>query len=272
MSESMTLSIAIAGAGGRMGRALVRAAAHDPRFQVCGGTERGDGQFLGIDLGALAGVAPLMMNTSETANLAADKAQVWIDFTSPDGTVAALDSLIGTPVKAAIIGTTGLTPEQEAKIAAHAKRIAIVRSGNFSLGVNLLAALVEQAAQRLGPEWDIEITEAHHRRKVDAPSGTALLLGDAAAHGRNVKLVDARLKPHDGVTGPRKEGGIGFSVIRGGGIVGEHDVRFIAEREILTLSHQATDRAVFADGALAAALWVANKPPGLYSMRDVLGL
>lgn len=272
MSESMTLSIAIAGAGGRMGRALVRAAAHDPRFQVCGGTERGDGQFLGIDLGALAGVAPLMMNTSETANLAADKAQVWIDFTSPEGTVAALDSLIGTPVKAAIIGTTGLTPEQEAKIAAHAKRIAIVRSGNFSLGVNLLAALVEQAAQRLGPEWDIEITEAHHRRKVDAPSGTALLLGDAAAHGRNVKLVDARLKPHDGVTGPRKEGGIGFSVIRGGGIVGEHDVRFIAEREILTLSHQATDRAVFADGALAAALWVANKPPGLYSMRDVLGL
>ena len=272
MSESMTLSIAIVGAGGRMGRALVRAAAHDPRFQVCGGTERGDGQFLGIDLGALAGVAPLMMNTSETANLAADKAQVWIDFTSPEGTVAALDSLIGTPVKAAIIGTTGLTPEQEAKIAAHAKRIAIVRSGNFSLGVNLLAALVEQAAQRLGPEWDIEITEAHHRRKVDAPSGTALLLGDAAAHGRNVKLADARLKPHDGVTGPRKEGGIGFSVIRGGGIVGEHDVRFIAEREILTLSHQATDRAVFADGALAAALWVANKPPGLYSMRDVLGL
>ena len=272
MSESMTLSIAIAGAGGRMGRALVRAAAHDPRFQVCGGTERGDGQFLGIDLGALAGVAPLMMNTSETANLAADKAQVWIDFTSPEGTVAALDSLIGTPVKAAIIGTTGLTPEQEAKIAAHAKRIAIVRSGNFSLGVNLLAALVEQAAQRLGPEWVIEITEAHHRRKVDAPSGTALLLGDAAAHGRNVKLADARLKPHDGITGPRKEGGIGFSVIRGGGIVGEHDVRFIAEREILTLSHQATDRAVFADGALAAALWVANKPPGLYSMRDVLGL
>ena len=272
MSESMTLAIALAGAGGRMGRALVRAAAHDPRFQVCGGTERGDGQFLGIDLGALAGVAPLMMNTSETANLAADKAQVWIDFTSPEGTVAALDSLIGTPVKAAIIGTTGLTPEQEAKIAAHAKRIAIVRSGNFSLGVNLLAALVEQAAQRLGPEWDIEITEAHHRRKVDAPSGTALLLGDAAAPGRNVKLADARLKPHDGVTGPRKEGGIGFSVIRGGGIVGEHDVRFIAEREILTLSHQATDRAVFADGALAAALWVANKPPGLYSMRDVLGL
>ncbi|MGQ0531607.1 MAG: 4-hydroxy-tetrahydrodipicolinate reductase [Caulobacteraceae bacterium] len=268
----MTLSIAIAGAGGRMGRALVRAASHDSRFIVVGGTERSDGQFLGIDLGALAGVAPLMMNTSETANLAADKAQVWIDFTAPEATIAALDALAGTPVHAAVIGTTGLTAEQEAKIAEHAKRIAIVCSGNFSLGVNLLAALVEQAAQKLDPDWDIEIVEAHHRRKADAPSGAALLLGEAAARGRNVKLSDARLKPHDGITGERTRGGIGFSVIRGGGVVGEHDVRFIAEREILTLSHQALDRAVFADGALAAALWVADKPPGLYSMRDVLGL
>jgi 4-hydroxy-tetrahydrodipicolinate reductase len=268
----MTLSIAIAGAGGRMGRALVRAASHDPRFLICGGTERSDGQFLGIDLGALAGVAPLMMNTSETPNLAADKAQVWIDFTAPAATIAALDALAGTPVRAAIVGTTGLTVEQEAQVAEHAKRIAIVRSGNFSLGVNLLAALVEQAAQRLGPDWDIEITEAHHRRKADAPSGTALLLGEAAAQGRNIKLSNARLKPHDGITGERKQGGIGFSAIRGGGIVGDHDVRFIAEREIVTLSHRAMDRAVFADGALAAALWVADRPPGLYSMRDVLGL
>lgn len=255
-----------------MGRALVRAASEDPRFNVCGGTEQSGGQFLGFDLGALAGVAPLMMNTSDTANLAAEQAQVWIDFTAPGATIAALEALEGTPVRAAVIGTTGLTPAQEDQIAAHAKRIAIVRSGNFSLGVNLLAALVEQTAQRLGPEWDIEITEAHHRRKADAPSGTALLLGDAAAHGRNVKLPDARLKPHDGITGERKQSGIGFSVIRGGGIVGEHDVRFIAEREVLTLSHQALDRAVFADGALAAALWAADKPPGLYSMRDVLGL
>ena len=268
----MTLSIAIAGAGGRMGRALVRAATDDPRFVVCGGTERSDGQFLGIDLGALAGVAPLMMNTSGAANLAADKAEIWIDFTAPAATIAALDALAGTPVKGAVIGTTGLSATQEGQVAAHAKRIAIVRSGNFSLGVTLLAALVEQAAQRLGPEWDIEVTEAHHRRKVDAPSGTALLLGEAAAHGRNVKLKDARLPPHDGITGERKPGGIGFSAIRGGGIVGEHDVRFIAEREVITLSHQALDRAVFADGALAAAHWVSGKPPGLYSMRDVLGL
>jgi 4-hydroxy-tetrahydrodipicolinate reductase len=146
----------------------------------------------------------------------------------------------------------------------------VVRSGNFSLGVNLLAALAEQAAQRLGKDWDVEIVEAHHRRKVDAPSGTALLLGDAIAAGRNAKLADLRLAPRDGVTGPRPAGGVGFAVIRGGGIVGEHDVSFASEREVVTLSHQALDRAVFADGALAAARWAAHKPPGLYSMRDVL--
>jgi 4-hydroxy-tetrahydrodipicolinate reductase len=203
----MTLSIAIAGAGGRMGRALVRAASHDARFLVVGGTEKSDGQFLGIDLGALAGVAPLMMNTSEAANLAADKAEIWIDFTAPEASVAALEALADTPVRAAVIGTTGLSPEQEARIAQHAKRIAIVRSGNFSLGVTLLAALVEQAAQRLGPDWDIEISEAHHRRKADAPSGTALLLGEAAARGRKASLPSIRLKPHDGVTGERTIGG-----------------------------------------------------------------
>lgn len=268
----MTLSIAIAGAAGRMGRALIRAASADPRFSICGGTERREGQFLGMDLGALAGVAPLFMTTSDAADHAAEKADVWIDFTTPDATLMALDALKHTTTRAAIIGTTGLSAEQEQRIAEHAKRIAIVRSGNFSLGVNLLAALVEQAAQKLGPEWDIEITEAHHRRKVDAPSGTALLLGDAAAHGRGKALSELKLAPYDGVTGPRPESKIGFSVIRGGGIVGEHDVRFAAEREVLTFSHQALDRAVFADGALAAALWAADKPPGLYSMRDVLGL
>lgn len=268
----MTLSIAIAGAAGRMGRALIRAACADSRFNVAGGTERSEGQFLGADLGALAGISPLFMMTTEVADHAAENAQVWIDFTTPAATLAALAALKNTSTRAAIVGTTGFSAAEEAQLSEHAKRIAIVRSGNFSLGVNLLAALVEQAAQKLGPSWDIEITEAHHRRKVDAPSGTAILLGDAAAHGRNVKLSDARLKPHDGMTGPRKEGGIGFSAIRGGGIVGEHDVRFIAEREVLTLSHQATDRAVFADGALAASLWVANKPPGLYSMRDVLNI
>jgi 4-hydroxy-tetrahydrodipicolinate reductase len=261
----MTLSIAIAGAAGRMGRALIAAAAANPKLRIAGGTERAGSPSIGQDLGALAALSPLGASVSTDASAIA--ADVWIDFTTPAATLAALAA---TPARAAIIGTTGLSESDDAAIREAAKAKAIVRSGNFSLGVNLLAALVEQAAQRLGPEWDIEITEAHHRRKVDAPSGTALMLGDAAAAGRGVALTDKRLAPRDGVTGARPEGGIGFAVIRGGGIIGKHDVAFASEREVLTLSHQALDRALFADGALAAALWAAGKPPGLYSMRDVL--
>lgn len=264
----MTLSIAIAGAGGRMGRALINAAARDGRFRVTGGTERIGSNALGADVGTLVGVDPIGISVIQDARVASVGADVWIDFTTPDATVSAL-SEIGA--RSAIIGTTGLSQAQENQIAGAAQRLAIVRSGNFSLGVNLLAALVEQAAQRLGPAWDIEIVEAHHRRKVDAPSGTALLLGESAAKGRNMKLADVRLPPRDGVTGARPEGGIGFAVVRGGGIVGAHDVTFASEREAITLSHTAMDRAVFADGALAAAVWAAGKPPGLYTMRDVLG-
>jgi 4-hydroxy-tetrahydrodipicolinate reductase len=256
----MTLSIAIAGAAGRMGRALVDAAAADQRFSIVGATLR-EGSS---NTPAIA--------ATPSADAAAANADVWIDFTTPKATLDALNALAGTKVRAAILGATGFAPEQEQQIAAHATRIAIVRSNNFSLGVTLLTALVEQAAQRLGPEWDIEISEAHHRRKIDAPSGTALLLGEAAARGRGKALDDLRLPPHEAVTGARKAGGIGFSVTRAGGIVGEHDVRFGAEHEVLTLSHTALERSVFADGALAAALWAANKPAGLYSMRDVLGL
>jgi 4-hydroxy-tetrahydrodipicolinate reductase len=245
----MTLALAIAGANGRMGRALVDAAGRDARFSVAGTTTRG-----------------------ASAGAAAANAEVWIDFTTPEATIAALDALSGSRVRAAIVGTTGLSAQQETRIAEHAKRIAIVRSGNFSLGVNLLAALVQEAASKLGADWDIEIFEAHHRRKVDAPSGTALMLGEAAARGRGKALKDLRLPANDGVTGPRKDGGIGFASLRAGGIVGEHEVKFAAEREVLTLSHQALDRGLFADGALAAALWAADKQPGLYTMRDVLGL
>lgn len=246
----MTLAIAIAGAHGQMGRALINAAGSDARFSITGTTTRG----------------------GDSASAAGANADVWIDFTTPDATMAALESLGGAKVRAAIIGTTGLSPAQKDRIAEHAKRIAIVCSGNFSLGVNLLAALVEQAAAKLGPQWDIEILEAHHRRKVDAPSGTALMLGEAAARGRGSALKDVKLSPNDGVTGARKAGGIGFASVRAGGIVGEHDVVFAAEREVLTLSHSALDRGLFADGALAAALWAANKPPALYTMRDVLAL
>jgi 4-hydroxy-tetrahydrodipicolinate reductase len=245
----MTLALAIAGANGRMGRALVDAAGRDARFSVAGTTTRG-----------------------ASAGAAAANAEVWIDFTTPEATIAALDALSGSRVRAAIVGTTGLSAQQDTRIAEHAKRVTIVRSGNFSLGVNLLAALVQEAASKLGADWDIEILEAHHRRKVDAPSGTALMLGEAAARGRGKALKDLRLPANDGVTGPRKDGGIGFASLRAGGIVGEHEVKFAAEREVLTLSHQALDRGLFADGALAAALWAADKQPGLYTMRDVLGL
>lgn len=223
----MPISLAIAGANGRMGAALL-AAAKDARFTIAGSTTRG-----------------------ASTQSAAANADVWIDFTTPDATLAALDALPQTKVRAAIIGTTGLDAAQNAHIAEAAKRIAIVYSGNFSLGVNVLAALVQQAAAKLGDGWDIAISETHHVRKVDAPSGTAIMLANAT--GRAI-------------------GDIAIDSIRSGDVIGEHDVTFSSARETITLSHKALDRALFADGALVAAAWAANKPPGLYTMRDVLGL
>jgi 4-hydroxy-tetrahydrodipicolinate reductase len=259
-SVCMTVKIAIAGAAGRMGEALARAAGNG--FAVTGGTERAGSPAIGQVLGA--GVI-----SASVAQAIAD-ADVWIDFTAPQPTVDALEHLKSG--QAAVIGTTGLSPEQEDIIAKHAKRIAIVRDRNFSLGVNLLVGLVEQAAARLGVDWDIEITEGHHRRKVDAPSGTALMIGEAAAKGRGAALSDLRTPPYDGQTGARREGAIGFSVIRGGGIIGDHDAAFISDEEILSINHRALDRAIFAKGALAAARWAAGRKPGLYTMRDVLDL
>ena len=267
----MSLPIAIAGAAGRMGRALIAAAALRPDCRIAGASARGGSDVLGADAGALAGLGALGVAVSADVRVAAKDAAVWIDFTAPGATLAALDALAATQVRAAIIGTTGFSAADEAKLEAASTRIAVVRSGNFSLGVNVLAALVRQAAEKLGPDWDIEILEAHHRRKRDAPSGTALMLGEAAAAGRRAPLEALRLTPRDGITGERREGGIGFASLRGGGIVGEHDVMFATEREVVTLSHQAIDRAVFADGAIEAALWAADKPPGLYAMKDVLG-
>jgi 4-hydroxy-tetrahydrodipicolinate reductase len=269
----MTLSIAIAGVGGRMGGAIIRAVSEaQQEIRIVGGTANAGSAALGADVGAAARIQTLGVAVTADPRAAAANADVWIDFTTPDASIAALDALAGTAVRAAIVGATGATAEQEARIAAHAKRIAIVRSGNFGLGLNMLANLVREAASKLGAGWDIEIVETHHHRKIDAPSGTALLLGEAAAEGRGKALKDIRIAPRDGITGRRPEGSIGFASVRGGGIVGEHDVMFAAEREVVTLSHQALDRAVFADGALAAAIWAAGKPPGLYNMRDVLGL
>lgn len=206
----------------------------------------------------------------ETADLSL--CDVVIDFSTAEASVALARSAAETGGPALVIGSTGFTAEQEAELEKAAEKVAIVRSGNFSLGVNILIGLVQHAAQRLdAQDWDIEVTEAHHRRKVDAPSGTALMLGEAAAEGRFSDLADLRLKPYDGITGERPAGKIGFSSIRAGGIVGEHTVMFASEDEVLTLSHSAIDRSLFAKGAVAAAAWVRTRRPGLYDMQDVLG-
>ena len=197
---------------------------------------------------------------------------VVIDFSTAEASVALANQCAARGAPALVIGSTGFTPEQESELAAASEKIAIVRSGNFSLGVNILIGLVEHAALRLDArDWDIEITEAHHRRKVDAPSGTALMLGEAAAAGRDAELNDLRTPPYDGISGEREAGRIGFSSIRAGGIVGEHTVLFASEDEVISLSHSAIDRSLFAKGAVAAAAWVRTRKPGLYDMQDVLG-
>ncbi len=199
-------------------------------------------------------------------------ADVVIDFTTPAASVELANTCASRGGPTLLVGATGFDEAQVAAIAKAAEKVSIVRAGNFSLGLNMLLGFVEQAAHKLGPEaYDIEVFEAHHRRKVDAPSGAALMLGEAAARGRGVALSDVAKRGRDGITGARPAGEIGFSVVRGGGIVGEHSVSFIAEDETLTLSHSARDRGLFARGAIVAARWVAGRPPGHYTMRDVLG-
>jgi 4-hydroxy-tetrahydrodipicolinate reductase len=243
------IRIAVAGANGRMGKV------------VSGLVEAETGLTLAARFDRVAGdgLAPM--------EAALDAADVVVDFTTAEASRCAER---GGP--ALVIGSTGFEDRHLTAIADAAARIAIVRAGNFSLGINMLMGLVRQAAKALPADWDIEITEAHHRRKVDAPSGTALMLGEAAATGRGLELAQAARRARDGITGERPAGEIGFSVVRGGGIVGEHSVIFAAEEEILTLSHSARDRALFARGALAAAKWVMGRPPGEYDMQDVLGL
>ena len=255
-----------------MGRSLVRAAHASQDFTIIGATERPGSGELGADIGDLGGVGALGLATQVSALEAARTADVWVDFTSPVSTLEALYSLRQTSVRAAIIGTTGFNDAEDAALRAHGDRIAVVKAGNFSLGVNLLTALVRQAAQRLGDDWDIEILETHHRRKVDAPSGTALMLAEGAAQGRGKPLSELRTPPYDGITGPRQSGTIGFSVRRAGGVVGDHEALFASEDELVSLRHVAMDRSIFARGALHAGRWAAQQSPGFYSMTDVLDL
>jgi 4-hydroxy-tetrahydrodipicolinate reductase len=250
------IRIAVGGALGRMGQAMAAAVAGDPGLALVARFDRPDLTGEGL--------------IDRDAALAA--ADVVIDFTAPAASVALAQACATRGGPALLIGATGLDETQVAAIAEASAKVAIVRAGNFSLGLNMLLGFVEQAARRLGPDaYDIEVFEAHHRRKVDAPSGAALMLGEAAALGRGVTLSDVAKRGRDGITGARPAGEIGFSVVRGGGIVGEHSVSFIAEDETLTLSHSARDRGLFARGALVAARWVAGRPPGHYTMGDVLG-
>jgi 4-hydroxy-tetrahydrodipicolinate reductase len=265
------MRLIVAGAGGRMGRALVKAIAETPGLMLAGATEGEGSPLLGQDSGVLAGLQPnRVIITSEVRplTLAADGI---LDFTVPAATVK-LAALAAETKIAHIVGTTGMSAADDAIVAEAAKTTCIVKSGNMSLGVNLLAVLTRQVAQALDEDFDIEIVEMHHNRKVDAPSGTALLLGEAAAAGRKIDLAARSERGRDGHTGARARGAIGFASLRGGNVAGEHSVIFAGSDERIELVHKATDRTIFARGALKAARWAHGRAPGLYSMLDVLGL
>ena len=250
------IRIAVSGALGRMGLAVAAAVEAAPDLVLAGRFDRPDAAGAGL----------------VDRSAALQGADVVVDFSTPAASVALAGEAATLGGPALVIGSTGFSPGEIDALAEAALRIPIVRAGNFSLGVNMLMGLVELASAALSPsEFDIEVTEAHHRRKVDAPSGTALMLGEAAARGRGVDLDRASIRARDGITGARPEGAIGFSVVRGGGVIGEHSVLFAGEDEILTLSHSARDRGLFARGALAAARWAVSREPGAYDMRDVLG-
>jgi len=264
------MRLIVAGAGGRMGRTLVRAIAETPGLALVGATEAASSALIGHDSGELAGLpANRVPLVSEVKPLTA-AADAIVDFTVPAATVA-FAALAAEAEIAHIIGTTGLSAADEAKIGEAARQAVVVKSGNMSLGVNLLAALTRLVAKALD-DFDIEVVEMHHNRKVDAPSGTALLLGRAAAAGRNIDLEAHAVRSRDGHTGARHKGDIGFAALRGGTVVGDHSVIFAGPAERIELVHRAEDRMLFARGALKAALWTRGQKPGLYSMADVLGL
>lgn len=263
------LRLLIAGAGGRMGRTLIRAAFEGRGLKVTAAIETKGSPSLGKDAGELAGIG--RSGVKITAAPPAGGFDAIIDFTIPKASLE-LASVAARGKLIHVIGTTGFSAAEEKKIAAAAKSAVIVKSGNMSLGVNLLAALAKQVASKLGDEFDIEVLEMHHNRKIDAPSGTALLLGRAAAEGRKIDLGKRSVRSRDGHTGARKPGDIGFATLRGGTVVGDHSVIFAGPSERIELSHKAEDRMIFARGALAAAKWAKGKRPGLYSMADVLGL
>lgn len=263
--------LVVTGASGRMGQTLIRLAQATDKLHLVACVERSGHAWIGRDVGEAMGGAPIGVKVTDDALEAFAKAQAVVDFTSPAATVE-FAALAAQARAVHVIGTTGLEPDHIARIDAAARHATIIRAGNMSLGLNLLVRMTQKVAAALDADWDVEIVEAHHRMKVDAPSGTALMLGQAAAEGRGVSLDAAKVSGRDGITGARAKGSIGFSAIRGGDIVGEHDVIFAGEGERVILRHIATDRAIFARGALRAAIWGQGRKPGHYDMMDVLGI
>jgi len=266
------MKLVVVGAAGRMGQALIRLIHQTPGVTLHAAVAREGSAFVGRDAGEIAGLGPIGVEITSDPLQAFLHAEGVIDFTSPATSV----TFAGLAAQARIvhvIGTTGCSLGDEEKFKAASRHARIVKSGNMSLGVNLLSVLTQQAAQALDAQnWDIEILEMHHKHKVDAPSGTALLLGEAAAAGRKVDLATSSVRVRDGHTGAREVGTIGFATLRGGSVIGEHSVIFAGEGERVELSHYAGDRSIFARGAITAAVWALDKKPGFYSMLDVLGL
>ena len=265
------MKIAIAGASGRMGRVLTRIVHETEGLEIAGGLEPKGSPAIGADMGELAGIGASGVKVSDDPLPLFTRIEGLIDFTVPKATLA-LAELSAQARIVHVIGTTGIDKDGDEKIRAAARHARIVKSGNMSLGVNLLAALVRKVAASLGEDFDIEVLEMHHKHKIDAPSGTALLLGQAAAEGRKIDLAKSSVRARDGHTGARPQGHIGFATLRGGSVVGEHTVMFSGPDERIELTHKAASREIFARGAVRAALWAKDKKPGLYSMADVLEL
>jgi 4-hydroxy-tetrahydrodipicolinate reductase len=265
------MRLIVVGAAGRMGRTLARIVTETPGVTLAGAIEREGAPEIGADSGVLAGLPANGIAVTADALPVFAKADGVLDFTVPAATIGFAELAAQARI-VHVIGTTGLSAGDEAKIKAAARHAVVVKSGNMSLGVNLLAGLVRQAAKALDADFDIEVIEMHHRGKIDAPSGTAILLGEAAAEGRGIDLAEHSVRVRDGHTGARRRGDIGFAALRGGSVVGEHSVILAGEGEVIELTHKASDRGLFARGAVKAALWGRTQKPGLYSMADVLGL
>jgi len=265
------MRLIVAGAGGRMGRALIRSISETPGAVVTGALEAPGSELLGQDAGVLAGLPANGVELSCDLWSLSKDADGILDFTVPAATIANV-AIAAQRGLVHVIGTTGLSASDNAVIRSVTSQAIVVQSGNMSLGVNLLAALVKQVAKSLDEDFDIEILEMHHKAKIDAPSGTAYLLGQAAAEGRGVNLEQRSVRARDGYTGPRNPGDIGFATLRGGTVTGDHSVIFAGPYERIELAHKAEDRMIFARGALKAAMWARDKKPGFYTMADVLGI